>query len=236
MSKFITTKRIEAELEDLIKSAKYDLYLISYNFSIDKTYYDRLLSAADRGVRIHVIYGKTIDVETRNFLNQLPKTEIRYLDKLHAKLYINETKCLVGSMNFSAASSRNGNKECAILIKKNLDMDKPIYEEAFEECMEIIASSEIENELYSVSKKTFNKEQLRNAFKSSHNYKSKYGFCIRCKSKINSNPHQPLCYNCFQVWSQFNDPYYRENYCHTCGSNSEVSLSIPECKSCYHGF
>ena len=58
MAKFLTTTRISAELEDIIKNADDYLYLISPFLKVSKRLKE-LLESKSRSVNIHVIYGKS---------------------------------------------------------------------------------------------------------------------------------------------------------------------------------
>ena len=60
------------------------------------------------------------------------------------------------------------------------------------------------------------------------------GFCIRCRqstSKLDSK--KPLCRECFDVWSQYQNVDYREKYCHACGAKDKTTFARPMCAGCY---
>ncbi|MFJ1364953.1 hypothetical protein ACILDU_00720 [Capnocytophaga canimorsus] len=60
------------------------------------------------------------------------------------------------------------------------------------------------------------------------------GYCIRCNTEIYFNPMAPLCERCFSVWADFQNPYYRENHCHSCGKEKEdINVAKPLCYDCY---
>ena len=46
------------------------------------------------------------------------------------------------------------------------------------------------------------------------------GYCIRTGVKIEFNPQRPLSAEAFRTWSQFQDEYYPEQYCHYSGDKS----------------
>lgn len=64
-------------------------------------------------------------------------------------------------------------------------------------------------------------------------YQADKGFCIRCKTNIAPNMEKPLCKTCFQVWSQYEDPYYSENFCIFCGNKKNTTFKKPACYNCY---
>lgn len=58
------------------------------------------------------------------------------------------------------------------------------------------------------------------------------GYCLRCNSQIYLNPDKPYCYNCYEVWAEFGNPYYAEKFCHQCGNSFLSSLNQPLCDTC----
>lgn len=60
------------------------------------------------------------------------------------------------------------------------------------------------------------------------------GFCIRCHSGIRMDPRYPFCPDCFRIWNQYQNPYYKESHCHSCGKPSTTSMKKPFCYSCYN--
>lgn len=59
-----------------------------------------------------------------------------------------------------------------------------------------------------------------------------HGFCIRTGERIELNSSRPLSYSAFQIWSEFNNPDYIENFCHNCGKPYRSSVRNPLCKKC----
>ncbi|KOF02928.1 hypothetical protein OB69_08785 [Roseivirga seohaensis subsp. aquiponti] len=59
------------------------------------------------------------------------------------------------------------------------------------------------------------------------------GHCIRCNSDINYSVDKPYCYSCYQIWANYGNYDYQENFCHSCGKDERTSMEKPECYSCY---
>ena len=55
------------------------------------------------------------------------------------------------------------------------------------------------------------------------------GYCIRTGKKISFNPGTLICNEAYQVWVQYGDEDYQENYCHFSGelSNGDTSMGRP---------
>ena len=58
-------------------------------------------------------------------------------------------------------------------------------------------------------------------------------YCIRCRTELSYNTDRPYCYSCYQVWVNYANPKYQENFCHSCGKEERTSMDKPECYTCY---
>jgi len=59
------------------------------------------------------------------------------------------------------------------------------------------------------------------------------GHCIRCDTKIKLNPMVPYCKKCFSSWKKYENPDYKDDYCHICGKDNFSTIEKPSCYSCY---
>ena len=66
-------------------------------------------------------------------------------------------------------------------------------------------------------------------FKEKMSGHTKYGYCIRTGKSIPFNLDKPFSYQAYSTWSAFNNPDYKENYCHLTGkeSNGKTSMRRP---------
>lgn len=213
MAKILTTKGSAAALEDLIRRATSDLYLISYSFIISDSFTARIKQAADRGVTVHLIYGKSLRCESDIQLETIKKLKIYNLPNLHAKIYLNESKCIIGSMNFSEASEIN-NTELGVLL--SLANDRESFEDAKAHCMDILSMASLEFQEDKNIKPVFGRSDQT-------------GYCIRSGKKIPLDHEKPFCYEAYQEWSFWGNADYAENFCHFTGekSNGKTSMSNP---------
>jgi len=225
MPKILTTKGLAASLEDLIRKAQTEIVLISYSFKISSEYVQDLKRAAERGVTIKLIYGERINPETYDDISQLKNAEILHHKNLHAKIYANENKCIVGSMNFYDYSELNNTELGALFSKQN---DLEAYSEVAEHCKRIHSDAKLEYKNLQPQLKhapPFIKQKWNN---------NKKGLCIRCSKEIKFDPSRPLCEHCFSVWNTYGNEYYIENCCHNCGRpGCQPSVAKPECPECY---
>jgi hypothetical protein len=227
MADILTTKEIALALDNIIKRAEKYICIFTYNLKIDETYMSRLRNAAKRGVEIIVVFGiNNGKSETFKGLLQIPNCKVYFKEYLHAKFFYNEKSLLIGSMNLSEASEKN-NYELGVLltITENPDLFKKVKEEA----KEIIDDATI------LSLDEVGSQQIRSTnIKPTFSQKVVRGTCVRCKKSIEYNPVKPLCPDCYHEWSEWENEYYGESFCHKCGREKDgISYAKPECTSCY---
>ncbi len=133
MAKFITTKQITSELEDLIKKADERLYIVSPYLKLSKDFRDLLTYRNTNRKDTKIIFGKQeLNPEQMTFFQGLRFVYLYFSEDLHAKCYINDTKMIITSMNFYDFSMMN-NKEMGILIDKAVTEDISVYDDAWGE-------------------------------------------------------------------------------------------------------
>lgn len=226
MAEFLTAHGTSFHIENIIIDAHKSLTLVSPYLKISKTLFERLKDANSRGVSVSIIYGKEdLNHEQKSALTELRKLELYFSENLHAKCYFNENKMVITSMNMYEFSEKN-NREMGILIDS--DNDKTIYDKAVQEVKSIIQSSKREYLQHTNHNPNTNYQQKTN------NRRIARGYCIRCENEINYNPTTPYCNNCYQTWSNFQNPFYEENVCHRCGKPEVSTMQKPQCYSCYN--
>ncbi len=133
MAKFITTKQITSELEELIKKADERLYIVSPYLKLSRDFRDLLTYRNTNRKDTKIIFGKQeLNPEQMTFFQGLRFVYLFFSEDLHAKCYINDTKMIITSMNFYDFSMMN-NKEMGILIDKAVTEDISVYNDAWAE-------------------------------------------------------------------------------------------------------
>ena len=95
--------------------------------------------------------------------------------------------------------------------------------------------SDFENEKY-VNSTIKNQRKSRDEFSISNKNienTNQNGYCIRCKTSINLDLNKPLCRDCYKIWSDFGEPFYKEKYCISCGERNNTSFNKPACIQCF---
>lgn len=241
MAKILTTKGSSAALEDILLKAEREVILISYNFIISQSFLKIIKRAIDKGVVVKMVYGKYIKMDDESTFNALPNLQTLHLPDLHAKIFANETKCIIGSMNFSQASEMN-NTELGVLLTKT--SDGKTFDEAIDHANFIVKEATIKRPM--LPKEIHDKYEEKN-FKDLLQSKSSkvtfvnefdlapskkdhgHGYCIRTGEKIALNHLKPLSYDAYTIWAEYEDPYYREKFCHFTGepSNGKTCMANP---------
>jgi len=253
---FLTTKGIAASIEKIIRKAKDFIIIISPYVKIDKVYIERLYEAEQNNVKISLIFGKNdmqaLEKEKFQIFRNL---NIYFLDNLHAKCYMNENTALIASMNLYGYSEEN-NREMGVEVGKSENIK--LYDDIKKESDSIIDSSQkydlgnkksplsflkqiiTSSENLSASNKNRKNDNLKKK-NNKYDRESNFGYCIRCREKIELNINRPLCNNCYQSWARYENINYTETYCHKCGrevdsffEDTRIDYAHPLCYDCWN--
>jgi len=146
MKKVISTRGISYHIEQIITKAQKEIILVTPFLKLPPEFYKRLIDASARGVEITIVYGKKeLDKEQEELLSTIEKLELRYVKKLHAKVYLNESEGVIASMNLYQYSEINNFELGISFINDDLDKDF-IYKDTCAEVQHIISQSELKKE------------------------------------------------------------------------------------------
>jgi phosphatidylserine/phosphatidylglycerophosphate/cardiolipin synthase-like enzyme len=140
------------------------------------------------------------------------------LDNLHAKIYLNETRVLVSSMNLTESSSKN-----------SFEIATPVADTAAARMVrEYVSKRLIQN-----ATRVKDYADLRPHAPPALGLPPGLGVCIRCGDYIPQDRFRPLCNGCYFWWSVWQNPDYEERFCHTCGRETSVNYGRPLCGVCF---
>ena len=213
MAQILTTKEQAAAIERVIRKAENEIYLISYSIKIEDAYIKRIKHAAERNVKIKVIYGESLKKETEKALKEIPNIEIRQLTGLHAKVFANTLECIIGSMNLYDYSEHNNTELGCLLTIKD---DKDAFEDALSHCKEIHSDATLIWPL----------EVVDNSTKEKTVFKKNIGYCIRTGAEIPFNIEKPMSYEAFKSWNKYGDKNHPEKFCHFSGEPSDGKTNV----------
>lgn len=232
MAKFLTTKQISSQLEELIQEADKVLYLVSPYLKLSKDFQELINSRNKNEKKTIIIYGKyELTPEQLKFLTGLRHVYLKFHENLHAKCYINDTKLIITSLNFYEYSMIN-NKEIGVLYDTSNSADQEIYTKAFEHIKFIEDNSndkpfELNAASSSSSSKSDNKEKKNERDEKPKPKTDKdSGFCIRTGVPIPFDLEKPLSYEAFKKWNEYGDPDYPEKFCHFTGEPADGQTSV----------
>ena len=140
MAKFLNTSGTNFFLEELIKNAKERLILISPYLRLNDRIKE-LLEDKDRlKIDIRIVYGKSdLHPDEIKWMQKLDYVRVSFCKNLHAKCYINESECIISSLNLYEFSQVNNN-EMGLLVRKYEDNE--VFKDAYEEAQRIIRISD----------------------------------------------------------------------------------------------
>ncbi len=158
MAKFLNTSATNYFLEEMIKSASERLILISPFLKLNDRIKELLEDKNRLKIDVRIVYGKSeLQPEEINWLRELNYIRTSFCKNLHAKCYINESACIITSLNLYQFSQVNNN-EMGVHIERH--EDSQMYSDAFEEAQRIIRiSDEVRISLEKVSSPEADKKE-----------------------------------------------------------------------------
>jgi phosphatidylserine/phosphatidylglycerophosphate/cardiolipin synthase-like enzyme len=159
MAKFLNTSATNYFLEEMIKSAKDRLILISPFLKLNDRIKELLQDKNRLKIDVRIVYGKNeLQPEEINWLKELVYLRTSFCKNLHAKCYLNEESCIITSLNLYDFSQVNNN-EMGVLLSRQVDPE--LYKDAYEEAQRIIrVSDEVRISLEKVAKEIEEKPEV----------------------------------------------------------------------------
>ena len=187
---------------------------------------DAIRLATNRGVEVIVVVRADPQVLKSEDLIWLTEAGVKVLaaDRLHAKIYFNESTVVVSSMNLTEFSTKNS-LEVALVVNGTRAAD----------ALREYVSGTLIRLAKPVGGQAAKANRRRSERPSPRSKGPRTGVCIRCKEDTDFDPTRPLCRKCYEVWVQFSNSDYVENHCHSCGRATDATYSRPQCHSCFRG-
>ena len=223
--RIIEIDQVWNEVKKVVESATDELVLVSpYNdYSVPLT--EAVAKAAETVRIVAVCREEQKGQESKHFhwLSSIG-ADVHLVSRLHAKIYYNESKAIVTSMNL-LKSSATDSKEIGFVIT-DTGMRSQIREYVQRD---LIAHSQHLAPAREVARP---KPPTARPPKLAPKQAPARGSCIRCgEASIPYNPERPLCPKCYRAWDK--DPDSQQDYCHRHGGKSKASFAKPLCRECY---
>jgi len=140
MAKFLNTTGVSYHLEELIKSTKDRLILISPYLQFHNRVRDHIQNLNIQKRDIRIVYRESkLQLEESNWLESQIGVRTSICPTLHAKCYLNENEAIVTSMNLYSFSQQN-NDEMGIHVTR--EKDPELYKDIYEEARRLLTISE----------------------------------------------------------------------------------------------
>lgn len=121
MAKFLTTNGINYLVEEIIKGARERIVLVSPYLRLNTRIKELLGDGYRPDIDIRIIYGKKeLEAPERQWLRSVPHIRTSFCQNLHAKCYLNESMCVITSLNLHLYSQQNNN-EMGVMVKRSAD-------------------------------------------------------------------------------------------------------------------
>jgi len=140
MAKFLNTSATNYFLEELIKSARERLIIISPFLKFNDRMKELLEDKNRLKIDVRVVFGKSeLQPQEIKWLRGLDFVRTSFCQNLHAKCYMNESVAIITSMNLYEFSQVNNN-EMGVYIER--EAEGQLYRDTYEEAQRLIRVSE----------------------------------------------------------------------------------------------
>lgn len=140
MAKFLNTSATNYFLEELIKSARERLIIISPFLKLNARIKELLEDKDRMKIDVRIVYGKNeLQPEEINWLKSLEFVRTSFCQNLHAKCYVNEQAAIITSMNLYEFSQVNNN-EMGVFFDRSQEPE--LYRETLDEVQRLIRISD----------------------------------------------------------------------------------------------
>lgn len=214
----------------LILVSPYNDYSVHLRDAVDRT--------AKRLADVVAVYRKEQGKKEQKHIDWLSGLGARVypVERLHAKIYANESQVILTSMNLLQSSATNS-KEIALRIS-----DQELRDQVIDYIRtRLVGTSSPHKEAPSGSAKAASTAAKRATTRSTTKAPTRatakaatQGYCVRCQKSISFSLNRPLCDDCYPTWAKFKDPDYSEKFCLSCGQQRKnISYAKPQCRSCW---
>lgn len=100
--KILDNNLVKMEIKKLFNDTHDDdiIKMCTYSFELTNVEIFEFLSLIERNITVEIIVGKKLDEKTIKRLSKLFNIRVRFLERLHAKFYLNNSSVIITSCNF----------------------------------------------------------------------------------------------------------------------------------------
>ncbi|MFL5355090.1 phospholipase D-like domain-containing protein [Archangium sp.] len=225
----LTDGAIYAKVRELIVKAEEELTLVSPYIDPTGDFVRQLeIAALDREVEVRLIFRKDKLAEYRgtDWFRRLEAAGVALavIERLHSKVYRNESMAIVTSMNFYSSSGEN-----SFEVGVSFEDDHKLADQL----KDYLTSLERHTEEVGTQGSKRKQGAQGSRKRGSERARAPVGHCIRCDGSIPYNPKRPYCAEDYEKWARYENEDYEDSHCHRCGSQHPATMRKPLCRDCF---
>jgi len=229
--KMLSAFKVVVAFDEIIERAERMIVIVTPYFDPWPHLAQTLFQKLDRKVSVHVLLRGGEDrakgeAAAQPFAQR--GARVQFLDRLHAKVYLNEQQALLTSMNLIKASRDSW--EVGTLF--DATEDSASYQQIATMAGGLFDTVNLPTQERPASRAGSPKATVA-ATRPAENKRHQDGHCIRCAESIPLNTDKPLCRGCYPAWAEYKNADYQEKFCHQCGKRTTTSVAKPLCRTCY---
>lgn len=213
VTQFLRNEQLVGQLYQIIKNARKELVIVSPYIDVSVRFNNALKAAEKNNVKVTIISrketAKNVSKDDASRFDDFVKRgfEVYLVERLHAKLYFNETQGITASVNFNKSSQDNSEEIGIFTIDDSIIGQYRSYRD------EMI---EISDQKWTVGEEP-----------KSDTADDNLAYCIRTGKKIPFNLEKPYTDKAYASWSKWKNITYEEKFCHFTGESSDG-------ETCFH--
>jgi len=219
-------EEIEPRILAVIREAQKYVGIVTPYVELWQHAQNALASAVQRGVEVWAIVRDDPQVLGGEGVTWFLNNGVKVLaaKNLHAKIYLNESIVLISSMNLTAFSTNNSSEIALAVLEPRVQQQIRQY-----------LTERLVNGAKSVSSARAERvPQVAKPQRGVSRRRQVMGHCIRCSDTVLPDIEKPLCGDCYDIWAEYQNQDYLEDYCFVCGEASRgITYAKPLCASCY---
>lgn len=146
--------------------------------------------------------------------------KVHFVERLHAKAYVNEQEAIVTSFNLVSGS--NESIELGVLIQDAV-LVRDCVSKVQAYCPDLMVAKAPSPKTGKATIPSSQKHELEGA-----------ASCIGCSGPLPFNPTKPMCLSCYRSSKKGEDlTALEKRSCHRCGKSGPATLARPICPDCW---
>ncbi len=226
-AEFIADGAIYGKLRELIAEASEVLIIVSPYVEPTDDFVREIERAVTRTGDVRLVFrrDRLATYRQEEWFDRFASAgvELGTVERLHSKLYVNERRALVTSMNFNRSSGENSFETGVVFDSGHKVVD------GIEHYL-----ADLEPHIEGVGRSSHApRSAARSGRRTGVRANPANGHCLRCGESIPLNPKRPYCGPDYEKWAEFQNVDFPDRYCHGCGRSHSSTMAKPLCAACF---